>query len=239
MRACRRSCRAAGTRIFDAASFTPLRRSGCRARLLRPARSTLLVGCAVVRGASLLYAIELNDDSALLQPHCVDLIQFPRTRLRPPAAVAEPGVGGQCIGVAERAICRDPIGFGQNGYLLGRLFDPACGALGCRCAGVTARGSLGAVGSGVIGRSVGTRVGIGWFGGHCGRWEPCRRGCLIDCRNPHIPGITYDGGYAEAMVAPADALALMPDGLPPAEAAPLLRAGVTTYNALRESGACR
>jgi D-arabinose 1-dehydrogenase-like Zn-dependent alcohol dehydrogenase len=53
------------------------------------------------------------------------------------------------------------------------------------------------------------------------------------------PGVTYDGGYAEAMVAPADALALMPDGLPPAEAAPLLRAGVATYNALRESGASR
>jgi len=98
-------------------------------------------------------------------------------------------------------------------------------------------GVIDAVGSGVIGWPVGTRVGIGWFGGHCGRCEPCRRGYLIDCRNLRIPGITYDGGYAEAVVAPADALALMPDDLPPAEAAPLLCAGVTTYNALRESGA--
>lgn len=98
-------------------------------------------------------------------------------------------------------------------------------------------GVIDAVGSGVIGWSVGTRVGIGWFGGHCGRCEPCRRGHLIDCRNLRIPGITYDGGYAETMVAPADALALMPDDLPPAEAAPLMCAGVTTYNALRESGA--
>lgn len=98
-------------------------------------------------------------------------------------------------------------------------------------------GVIDAVGSSVIGWSVGTRVGIGWFGGHCGRCEACRRGYLIDCRNLRIPGITYDGGYAEAMVAPADALALMPEDLPPAEAAPLLCAGVTTYNALRESGA--
>src|SRR5690242_10594223 len=98
-------------------------------------------------------------------------------------------------------------------------------------------GVIDEVGRGVIGWSVGTRVGIGWFGGHCGRCEPCRRGYLIDCRNLRIPGITYDGGYAEAMVAPADALALMPEDLPPAEAAPLLCAGVTTYNALRESGA--
>ena len=98
-------------------------------------------------------------------------------------------------------------------------------------------GVIDAVGSGVIGWSVGTRVGIGWFGGHCGRCEPCRRGYLIDCRNLRIPGVTYDGGYAEAMVAPADALARMPDDLPPAEAAPLMCAGVTTYNALRESGA--
>ena len=98
-------------------------------------------------------------------------------------------------------------------------------------------GVIDAVGDGVIGWSVGTRVGVGWFGGHCGRCEPCRRGDLIDCRNLRIPGITYDGGYAEAMVAPADALALIPDELSAGRAAPLLCAGVTTYNALRESGA--
>jgi alcohol dehydrogenase/propanol-preferring alcohol dehydrogenase len=98
-------------------------------------------------------------------------------------------------------------------------------------------GVIDAVGEGVIGWSVGTRVGVGWFGGHCGRCDPCRRGELIDCRNLRIPGINYDGGYAEAMVAPADALALIPDELSPVDAAPLLCAGVTTYNALRESGA--
>jgi alcohol dehydrogenase len=98
-------------------------------------------------------------------------------------------------------------------------------------------GVIDAVGGGVVGWAVGTRVGVGWFGGHCGRCEPCRRGYLVDCRNLRIPGINYDGGYAEAMVAPADALALIPDDLSAAQAAPLLCAGVTTYNALRESGA--
>ncbi len=98
-------------------------------------------------------------------------------------------------------------------------------------------GVIDAVGDGVIGWAVGTRVGVGWFGGHCGRCEPCRRGYLVDCRNLRIPGINYDGGYAEAMVAPSDALALIPDDLSAAEAAPLLCAGVTTYNALRQSGA--
>ena len=98
-------------------------------------------------------------------------------------------------------------------------------------------GVIDAVGEGVIGWDVGTRVGVGWFGGHCGRCEPCRRGDLIDCRNLRIPGVTYDGGYAEAMVAPADALALIPEELSAVDAGPLLCAGVTTFHALRESGA--
>ena len=98
-------------------------------------------------------------------------------------------------------------------------------------------GIVDAVGEGVVGWAPGTRVGVGWFGGHCGHCEPCRRGDLVDCRNLRIPGITYDGGYAEAMIAPADALALIPDELSAVDAAPLLCAGVTTYHALRESGA--
>jgi D-arabinose 1-dehydrogenase-like Zn-dependent alcohol dehydrogenase len=98
-------------------------------------------------------------------------------------------------------------------------------------------GVIDAVGAGVTGWRVGQRVGVGWFGGHCGHCEPCRRGWLIDCRNLRIPGISYDGGYAQAMVAPAHALAAIPDEFSPAEAAPLLCAGVTTFNALRHSGA--
>jgi D-arabinose 1-dehydrogenase-like Zn-dependent alcohol dehydrogenase len=98
-------------------------------------------------------------------------------------------------------------------------------------------GVVDAVGSGVIGWAEGTRVGVGWFGGNCGRCEPCRRGYLVDCRNLRIPGINYDGGYAEAVVVPASALAPIPDELAAVDAAPLLCAGVTTYNALRESEA--
>ncbi|HET6609193.1 MAG TPA: alcohol dehydrogenase, partial [Rhodopila sp.] len=98
-------------------------------------------------------------------------------------------------------------------------------------------GVIDAVGAGVVGWRVGQRAGVGWFGGHCGHCEPCRRGWLVDCRNLRIPGISYDGGYAQAMVAPAHALAAIPDEFGAAEAAPLLCAGVTTFNALRHSGA--
>jgi D-arabinose 1-dehydrogenase-like Zn-dependent alcohol dehydrogenase len=84
---------------------------------------------------------------------------------------------------------------------------------------------------------VGERVGIGWHGGHCGRCESCRRGDFITCVALQIPGISYDGGYAEFVYAPVEALARVPGELAPEEAAPLMCAGVTTFNALRNSGA--
>lgn len=98
-------------------------------------------------------------------------------------------------------------------------------------------GIIDAIGAGVEGWTVGARVGVGWFGGHCGRCEPCRRGDLICCVNLRIPGVNCDGGYAEAMIAQANALVRIPDELSAEDAAPLLCAGVTTYNALRNSGA--
>lgn len=98
-------------------------------------------------------------------------------------------------------------------------------------------GTIDAIGSGVEGWPIGTRVGVGWFGGNCGRCEPCRRGDLISCRELRIPGVNCDGGYAEAMIARASALVRIPDELSSEAAAPLLCAGVTTYNALRNSGA--
>jgi D-arabinose 1-dehydrogenase-like Zn-dependent alcohol dehydrogenase len=98
-------------------------------------------------------------------------------------------------------------------------------------------GVIESLGDAVQGWQPGQRVGVGWFGGQCGHCEPCRRGYLIDCQNLRIPGITHDGGYAEYVVVKATALALMPDEITPQEAAPLLCAGVTTYNALRHSGA--
>lgn len=83
----------------------------------------------------------------------------------------------------------------------------------------------------------GQRVGVGWYGGHCGVCEPCRRGELACCVVGPITGFTFDGGYAEYMVAPAQSLAAIPDGVSPEDAGPLLCAGLTTYNALRNSGA--
>jgi D-arabinose 1-dehydrogenase-like Zn-dependent alcohol dehydrogenase len=98
-------------------------------------------------------------------------------------------------------------------------------------------GVIDAVGAGVGDWRVGQRVGVGWHGGHCNRCAACRRGSFIDCENHKIPGINMDGGYAEYMIAPVEGLALMPDDLKAQEAAPLLCAGITTFNALRNSGA--
>ncbi len=92
-------------------------------------------------------------------------------------------------------------------------------------------------GSGVSTWKQGQRVGVGWHGGHDGTCRECRRGDFGNCRNLKIAGISYDGGYQEYMVAPAEALAAVPDGLDHAEAAPLLCAGITTFNALRHGGA--
>jgi D-arabinose 1-dehydrogenase-like Zn-dependent alcohol dehydrogenase len=98
-------------------------------------------------------------------------------------------------------------------------------------------GVIDALGEGVAGWEVGQRVGVGWFGGNCGHCEPCRRGVFMSCVNSRTPGVTMDGGYADYLVVPASALALIPDELRAEDAAPLLCAGVTTYNALRHSGA--
>ncbi len=98
-------------------------------------------------------------------------------------------------------------------------------------------GLIDAVGADVPDWKAGMRVGVGWHGGHCGHCSSCRRGDFITCSSGRIPGITYDGGYADYMIAPFEALAAVPDELSAAEAAPLLCAGITTFNALRHSGA--
>jgi D-arabinose 1-dehydrogenase-like Zn-dependent alcohol dehydrogenase len=97
-------------------------------------------------------------------------------------------------------------------------------------------GLIDAVGQGVPNWRMGQRVGVGWHGGHCGHCLSCRRGDFITCVNGKVPGLSYDGGYAEYMIAPFEALASVPDELSAAEAAPLLCAGITTFNALRNSG---
>jgi D-arabinose 1-dehydrogenase-like Zn-dependent alcohol dehydrogenase len=98
-------------------------------------------------------------------------------------------------------------------------------------------GRIDAVGADVTQWKAGQRVGVGWHGGHCFQCDPCRRGDFINCKFEKITAIHFDGGYAEYMVVPAEAVALMPDDLPSDEAAPLLCAGITVFNALRNSGA--
>jgi D-arabinose 1-dehydrogenase-like Zn-dependent alcohol dehydrogenase len=140
----------------------------------------------------------------------------------------EPGRGEVRVKVQACGICHSDV-FAKSGAFPGMTFP--------RVPGHEIAGVIDAVGADVVGWRPGQRVGVGWFGGNCGHCEPCRRGRLVDCRNLRIPGITHDGGYAEAMVTPASALAAIPDALAAAEAAPLLCAGITTYNALRRSGA--
>lgn len=96
-------------------------------------------------------------------------------------------------------------------------------------------GVIDALGEGVTEWSIGQRVGVGWYGGHCNACEACRRGEFILCSKGKIPGISYDGGYAEYMIAPKEALALIPEELSAIEAAPMLCAGITTFNAIRNS----
>jgi len=97
-------------------------------------------------------------------------------------------------------------------------------------------GRIEALGSGVSKWNIGQRVGVGFFGGEDGVCEPCRRGDIVNCQNAVIPGATMDGGYAEVMIAEARGIVSIPDELGSAEAAPLLCAGITTYNALRNAG---
>ena len=98
-------------------------------------------------------------------------------------------------------------------------------------------GRVDAVGADVTQWRPGQRVGVGWHGGHDFTCDACRRGDFVLCQNGKITGITHDGGYAEYMIAPAESVAAIPDELPAAEAAPLLCAGITVFNALRNAGA--
>jgi len=141
--------------------------------------------------------------------------------------IPEPGAGHVRIRVQACGICHSDA-FTKTGAF--PISYP-------RVPGHEVVGLVDAVGAGVPGWKVGTRVGVGWHGGHCGYCPSCRRGDFITCSNGQIPGITYDGGYAEYMLAPFEALAAIPPELTAEDAAPLLCAGITTFNALRHSGA--
>jgi D-arabinose 1-dehydrogenase-like Zn-dependent alcohol dehydrogenase len=106
-----------------------------------------------------------------------------------------------------------------------------------RVPGHEVAGVVDAIGPGVAGWAVGQRAGVGWHGGYCGHCDYCRRGEFFACVTGQVTGITFDGGYAEYLIAPASAVARMPADLPPVDAAPLMCAGITTFNALRNSGA--
>jgi D-arabinose 1-dehydrogenase-like Zn-dependent alcohol dehydrogenase len=143
--------------------------------------------------------------------------------------VPQPGPGLVRIRVEACGICHSDA-FVKEGLFPGLQYP--------RVPGHEVAGVLDAIGPGVEGWTVGQRVGVGWYGGHCGYCDRCRRGDFLLCQTaPHISGLTFDGGYAEYMIAPAVTLARIPDGMTAADAAPLMCAGVTTFNALRHSGA--
>ncbi len=143
--------------------------------------------------------------------------------------IPEPGAGWVRIKVQACGICHSDS-FTKEGTWPGIDYP--------RVPGHEVAGLIDALGEGVAGWETGQRVGVGWHGGHCGYCDSCRRGDFITCQNaPLVPGISYDGGYADYMVAPAGALALIPPELTPVEAGPLMCAGITTFNALRHSGA--
>lgn len=143
--------------------------------------------------------------------------------------IPAPGPGKVRIKVQACGICHSDM-YTKDGLWPGIQYP--------RIPGHEVAGVIDAVGPGVVGWQAGERVGVGWHGGHCGYCDSCRRGEFVTCPvAPQITGITCDGGYAEYMIAPSGVLALIPEGLSAEEAAPLMCAGVTTYNSLRNSGA--
>jgi D-arabinose 1-dehydrogenase-like Zn-dependent alcohol dehydrogenase len=142
--------------------------------------------------------------------------------------IPKPGAGQVLIKVQACGVCHSDV-LTKEGYWPGIQYP--------RVPGHEVAGVIDELGAGVSDWKKGQRVGVGWHGGHDGTCLQCRRGDFGNCRNLKISGISYDGGYQQYMVAPVEALTTMPEGLSDAEAAPLLCAGITTYNALRHSGA--
>ncbi len=142
--------------------------------------------------------------------------------------VPEPGAGQVRVKVDACGICHSDV-LVKEGLWPGLEYP--------RVPGHEVAGRIDAVGDNVTAWSNGQRVGVGWHGGHCFVCEPCRRGDFAMCVNRKVTGIDFDGGYAEYMIAPASALAAIPDEVPAEEAGPFMCAGVTVYNALRNSGA--
>src|SRR5579863_6431472 len=142
--------------------------------------------------------------------------------------IPKPGAGQVLIKVQACGVCHSDV-ITKDGTLPGIQYP--------RVPGHEVAGVIDELGAGVSAWRQGQRVGVGWHGGQDGTCLACRRGDFRNCQNLKIPGISYDGGYQQYMVAPVEALAAIPESLSDVEAAPLLCAGITTYNALRHSGA--
>ncbi len=142
--------------------------------------------------------------------------------------IPEPSAGQVRIKVQACGVCHSDV-FTVEGAWPGIQYP--------RIPGHEVAGVIDSIGAGVSALTKGQRVGVGWHGGQDNTCPECRRGDFRNCRNLQIPGITYDGGYQQYMVAPVEALVAIPESLSDTEAAPLLCAGITTYNALRHSGA--
>ena len=142
--------------------------------------------------------------------------------------IAEPGAGEVRIKVEACGVCHSDF-ITKEGIFPFVTYP--------RVPGHEVAGVIDAVGAQVTEWKKGDRVGVGWHGGHCFVCESCRRGDFITCKNEQITGVTRDGGYAKYMIARHEAVARMPEGFDAAEAGPLLCAGITTFNALRNSGA--
>ena len=142
--------------------------------------------------------------------------------------IPEPGPGQLRIRVQACGVCHSDT-VTKEGLFPGISYP--------RVPGHEVAGTIDQPGAGVKGWNKGDRVGVGWHGGQDGTCEACRRGDFINCVSGLVSGISYDGGYQEFMIAPVEAVAHMPESLDPAEAAPLMCAGITTFNALRHSGA--
>ncbi len=142
--------------------------------------------------------------------------------------IPEPAGGTVRIKVQACGICHSDA-LAKEGHWPGIAYP--------RVPGHEVAGVIDAVGAGVTAWQRGQRVGVGWHGGYCGQCVNCRRGDLFACVTGQVTGISFDGGYAEYMIAPSSAVAAMPQELSPIEAAPMMCAGITTFNALRNSGA--
>ena len=142
--------------------------------------------------------------------------------------IPEPGARQVRIRVQACGVCHSDV-VTKEGLFPGISYP--------RVPGHEVAGVIDKVGTGVTNWKTGERVGVGWHGGQDGTCLACRRGDFINCANALVCGVSYDGGYQEFMVAPVEALARMPESLDPAEAAPLMCAGITTFNALRHAGA--